>query len=204
MTAFSLARALTQPSQAYFVLGGNNTREIHAAELVREHPQMLTLISSGSEDPCIWNAFKRAYAPMDKVWLEKCAHSTFENMYYCLPILKSWHVSRITVIDSLSHEPRARWMARIIFGAHGIWTDFDVLKDGFPAKPELEFKTILDVIRACLWALASQVYYPKCGSVIQLSAVDMNYWNAHGYHCAHHINPKTGQIENDSVIPKTP
>jgi hypothetical protein len=204
MTGFSLVRALGQPSQAYFVLGGNNTREIHVADLVHQNPQMLTLISSGSADPCIWNAFQRAEAPMEKVWLEKCADSTFGNMYYGLPILKKWHVSRITVIDSRCHEPRAGWLARIIFSAHGIWTDLDILEDGFPAKPEDGFKTALDVTRACLWAIASQFYYPQCGNVIQLSTVDMNYWNEHGYHCAHHVNPKTGQIENDSVAPKTP
>ncbi|MBX9879487.1 MAG: YdcF family protein [Candidatus Obscuribacterales bacterium] len=202
-TTISLAIAATKPSQAYFVLGGNNTREIHAAELVAKHPQMLTLISGGSPDPCIWNAFQRANAPMDKVWLEKCADSTFGNMYYGLPILRSWKVSRITVIDSHSHEPRAQLLAGIIFATHGIWTDFDILDDGFPAKPEWDIKTALDVIRACCWAVISQFYYPHCSNVTQLSQVDMNYWNEQGYHCAHHINPLTGQIENDSVVRNT-
>ena len=111
-------------------------------------------------------------------------------------------MSRITVIDSRCHLPRAKWLAQIIFAAHGIWTDFDILEDGFPAKPELDLKTYLDVFRACLWAFASQFYYPQCGNVINLSKVDMNYWNRIGFHCAHHLNPKTGRIENDSVIPK--
>lgn len=199
-TVASLAIAATKSSQAYFVLGGNNTREIYAAGLVAKHPQMLTLISGGSADPCIRNAFQRANAPMDKVWLEKCADSTFGNMYYGLPILKSWKVSRITVIDSRSHQPRAQLLAGIIFAAHGIWADFDILDDGFPAKPEWDVKTVLDVIRAGCWAIISQLYYPHCINVTQLSQVDMNYWNERGYHCAHHINPLTGQIENDSVI----
>lgn len=202
LTSLNLFVSSTKPSQAYFVLGGNNTREIRAAELVAQHPQMKTLISSGSADPCIWNAFTRARAPMDNVWLEKCADSTFGNMYYGLPILKRWHVSRITVIDSRCHLPRAQWLAQIIFAAHGIWTDFDILEDGFPAKPEIDTKTLLDVMRAILWALASQFYSPSCANVTQLSSVDMNYWNRVGYHCAHHINPQTGIIENDSVIPK--
>lgn len=201
-TLFSLWQASKQPSKVYFVLGGNNDREIRAAELVALHPQMRTLISSGSADPCIWNAFSRANAPKENVWLEKCADSTFGNMYYCLPIIKSWHVNRITVIDSRCHLPRAKWLAQIIFTAHGIWTDFDILEDGFPAKPELDVKTCLDVIRACLWAVVSQFYYPQCHNVINLSKVDMNYWNQVGFHCAHHLNPKTGQLENDSVIPK--
>lgn len=202
LTLFSLLNAAGKQSQAYFVLGGNNTREIRAAELVAQHPDMLTLISGGSPDPCIWNTFMRAQAPMNKVWIEKCTDSTFGNMYYGLPILKSWHVSRITVIDSRCHLPRAKWLAQIIFSAHGIWTDFDILEDGFPAKPELDAKTYLDVFRACLWAVASQFYYPECKNVINLSKVDMNYWNRIGFHCAHHLNPKTGRIENDSVVPK--
>lgn len=198
---WNLFQSSLKSTESYFVLGGNITREIHVADLVAQHPTIPTLISTGSPDPCIWNAFNRAHAPMNRVWLEKCAESTFGNMYYAVPILKSWHVSRVTVITSRCHLPRAKWLAQIILGAHGIWTDFDILEDGFAAKPEMDVKTWLDVTRAIFWTLASQFYSPSCPDIMQLSSVDMNYWNKHGYHCAHHINPETGVIENDSVIP---
>lgn len=104
-----------------FVLGGSIRREVYVAELVKYYPEARVLISHGSSDPCIVLIFQKENTPIRKVWLEKCADSTFENFYYSLPILRQWDVRKVILITSGSHLPRAKWMAQILLGAYGIW-----------------------------------------------------------------------------------
>ena len=74
-----LYRHAQQPADAVLVLGGSIRREIFMAESVAEGNSLPVLISQGSQPPCIRILFDRISAPLDKVWLENCAESTFDN-----------------------------------------------------------------------------------------------------------------------------
>ncbi|MEC4853231.1 MAG: hypothetical protein SAJ12_19800, partial [Jaaginema sp. PMC 1079.18] len=80
--AFQLVRGATQPVDGFLVLGGSIQREIYTAQLLQQFPDIPVLISHGSPEPCIWLIFERENAPRDRVWLENCADSTFENFYF--------------------------------------------------------------------------------------------------------------------------
>jgi len=121
--AIALLQAAHAPVDADLVLGGSRDREIYVAQLVKQQPDIEILISQGSPDPCIVLIFERYGAPISRVWLEKCARSTFDNFYFSLAILQQWGVRKVQVITSPTHLPRAKWLGQIILGARGMWVD---------------------------------------------------------------------------------
>jgi|GEM_PF-1248578 hypothetical protein len=174
------------PTDGVLVLGGSIRREMYSAQYARSHPQIPILISTGSLPPCIYLIFERDNAPMDRVWLENCAYSTFYNFFYSLPILERWQVHHVELITSASHLPRAIWMARISLGLHGIWVEANIVPEiGRPGNQESRLKTLLDVTRTGLWAVVSQIHSPSCDQLTPLSQVDLDYWATKGFHCEH-------------------
>ncbi|AFY53666.1 hypothetical protein Riv7116_1093 [Rivularia sp. PCC 7116] len=183
-TTITVFFASSKPIDAFFVLGGSIKREMYVAELAKKYPQTPILISSGSEDPCIWLIFQRETVPTEKVWLEKCANSTFDNFYYSIPILQQWGVRKVKLITSTTHLPRAKLMAQILFGSHRMWVEPDIIQEkGIPGNREYWWKTGLDVTRSIFWAGVSQVMKPKCSKVIQLNQVNLQEWKNRGFKC---------------------
>jgi len=185
-TGLALRNAADRPTDAFLVLGGSIQREIYAAELAKQSPQTPILISSGSPDPCIWLLFDQSAAPQNQVWLERCADSTFGNFYFSLPILQQWQVRHVTLITSATHLPRAKWLAQILLGSHGIWVETQLVKEtGIPGNRESVLKTGLDVLRSLAWAGISQFYSPICRQVSPLSEIDLEAWQQRGFKCEH-------------------
>ncbi|MBE9212740.1 YdcF family protein [Plectonema cf. radiosum LEGE 06105] len=190
-TSITVFFASSKPVDAFFVLGGSIKREIYVAQLAEKYPQIPILISSGSLDPCIWLIFQRQAAPMSNVWLEKCADSTFDNFYYSIPILQNWGVHKVKLITSMTHLPRAKWIAQILLGAHGMWVEPDIIQEqGIPGNREHWLKTGLDVTRSLVWAGLSQIIKPQCSHVIQLNKVNLQEWQSRGFKCERQGNLK--------------
>ncbi|HEY9694402.1 MAG TPA: YdcF family protein [Oculatellaceae cyanobacterium] len=184
-----LGLAASRPVDAFFVLGGSIQREIYVAQLAQKYPEIPILISQGSKESCVLRLFQREQALIEQVWLERCAKSTFDNFYFGIPILHQWGVHKVKLITSPTHLPRAQWLAQILLGAHGIWVDLDIVQEqGIPGNRESWSKTALDLIRALVWAVISQVYSPKCDRVINLSDVNISGWQTKGFKCEHQAN----------------
>jgi uncharacterized SAM-binding protein YcdF (DUF218 family) len=184
---FNLCLAVTasdQKEDAIFILGGDLRLMVYAAQIALKHPEKRILISGGSPQPCAWILFDTMKAPMQNVWLEGCADSTFTNFFYSVPILKEWNVHKIRLVTSSNHLPRAKDMAQILLPSQGISINFDILdSNGIPANPESPLKTKLDLTRSTLWAPLSQAIKPRCNKVIRLSDVDMSIWRKKGFNC---------------------
>ena len=192
--ATQLYRHSQRPVDAILVLGGSIRREIVVAEAVAQGNDLPVLISHGAQPPCTRLVFERAAAPVDNVWLETCAESTFDNYRYSLPTLKKWQAQRVVVMTSPTHLPRAAWLAKILLGSHGIWVDMRLVEEiGIPGNNENRLKTLLDVERSLAWALVSQVYRPACSTVFPLASVDLTKWRQRGFTCER-------QAEIDSSI----
>jgi len=162
---------------AFFVFGGGLHRELYVARLKKQYPDVPVLISKGSLQPYILSIFERLQAPIYNVWIEECANSTFDNCCFGLPILKSWQVKKVMLVTSASHLPRAKLLAQIILGAHGIWVESSsVTEICTPGNQESKLKTVLDAIRASAWAIVSQFYSCSCSNIIPLAEVKMNEW----------------------------
>ena len=119
-TFTSLWRSRQAPTDAYLVLGGSIRREMYMAQLASsfDTPTPI-LVSAGSVDPCIRLLFEQTGAPLNNVWLENCAESTFGNFVYSVPLLERWGARHVTLVTSGSHTRRALTLARILFGARG-------------------------------------------------------------------------------------
>ena len=181
---FKLPYNATLPSDAFLVLGGSINREIYAAQLAKQNPHTPILISQGSKEPCILLIFQRDQAPIDQVWLENCAESTFGNFFFSLPILERWQVRKVTLITSASHLPRAKLLSYVLLGSHGIWVDLDIAPEtGVPGNQEFWFKTGIDLVRSLFWALLSQGIRPSCSKLYQLEDVDLSAWKTKGFTC---------------------
>ncbi|GAB1544124.1 hypothetical protein NUACC21_68000 [Scytonema sp. NUACC21] len=183
----TMISASSKSVDAFFVLGGSIKREIYVAQLARQHPQTPILISRGSPEPCLWLIFEQqAVDRMQNVWLEECAGSTFENLYYGIPILRGWGVHKVKLITSPTHLPRAKWMAQILFGAQGIWVETEIVQEqGVPGNRESRLKTALDVTRCLLWAGLSPIIQPQCSSLKKLVEVNITDWQRQGFKCEH-------------------
>lgn len=181
-----LKGAAHQPVDAYLVLGGSIRRELHVAQLSKLQPDIPVLISAGSQDPCLRLIYERVQAPLDQVWVEKCAQSTFGNFVFSLATLKQWQVHHIKLITSGSHTQRALWMAKIMLGAHRIWVTPEIVSEnGIPGNQESPLKTLADVVRSVVWAGISQFYLPRCDNLIPLTAVNLAEWRQTGFKCEH-------------------
>ncbi|WP_445635130.1 DUF218 domain-containing protein [Nostoc sp. DSM 114161] len=185
-TTITLLYASSQPVDTFFVLGGSIRRETYVVQQAKQYPQIPILISHGSPDPCIWLIFQREFASLENVWLEKCANSTFENFYYSIPLLRKWGVHKVKLITSPTHLPRAKWMAQILLGAHGIWVEPEIVQEsGVPGNQESWLKTGLDLTRSLFWAILSQIIQPQCSNVTRLADVDIQAWQSRGFRCEH-------------------
>lgn len=175
-----------KPVDGVLVLGGSIKREIYAAQLANQNPELPFIISQGSEAPCLWLIFQREDAPKNKVWLEQCSRSTFDNFFFCVTLLRQWGVHKVKLITSESHLPRAKWLAQIHLGALGMAVEVDPVQEtGVPGNQESTLKTSLDVARSLIWGVFSQIIKPPCFDIISLADVNMADWEEKGFVCEH-------------------
>ncbi|MEM8780953.1 MAG: YdcF family protein [Cyanobacteria bacterium P01_G01_bin.49] len=189
-----------KPVDGILVLGGSIRREIYAAKLARKSPELPIIISQGSKAPCIKLIFQQKKAPIDQVLLERCAQSTFDNFFFCVPLLNQKGIHKVKLITSEEHLPRAKWLSQIHLAARGIAVEVDAVKEiGVPGNEESPVKTFLDVARSLIWTIFSQVIQPPCFDVIPLTEVDLSSWYEKGFECEHQ-----GNVLSENVGVKTP
>ncbi|EKU99628.1 hypothetical protein Lepto7375DRAFT_1691 [Leptolyngbya sp. PCC 7375] len=183
----SLWPASQRPTDAYLVLGGSIRREMYMAQLASTFStEIPILVSAGSAEPCIRLLFEQARASLNQVWLENCAESTFGNFVYSVPILERWGARHVTLVTSGSHTFRAVTLARILFGAQGIWVEPLIVDEiGIPGNQETTLKSTLDISRSLLWAFVAQVHRPTCHRLTPLTAVNLEQWRQKGFKCEH-------------------
>jgi uncharacterized SAM-binding protein YcdF (DUF218 family) len=179
-----LPRNAKSPVDGVFVLGGSISREIYAAKLAQKNAQIPILIARGSPDPCLVWLFQKTKSPTSNIWLEICSRSTFTNFMFGLPILENWQVHKVQLITSGTHITRAKWLAKILLGSHGIWVDLVIAPErGVPGNRESWAKTGIDLTRATIWAFLSQMIKPSCSNVYLLNSVDLKVWQDRNFAC---------------------
>lgn len=182
----------SQPVGAYLVLGGSIMREIYIAKVESLTPEIPVIISSGSDAPCVYYIFKNQQVPIDNVWIEGCARSTFTNFIYPISILKKWGVKKVEVITSETHLPRADLLAKILLNSKGIALQLTAIKEerGISGNNESTLKTIIDTTRSIGWAFISQFISPRCNSLMNLKDINWKKWNKAGFSCERRGNVK--------------
>ncbi|MGL5034346.1 MAG: YdcF family protein [Microcystaceae cyanobacterium] len=164
-----------KPIDGFLVLGGHIQREVYAAELAQKFPDVPILISGGTLPPCAHEIFSKRAIPVERVVVEPCAQSTFDNFLFSVPILKKWKVHHIKLITSPDHLPRAKWLADILLGSQGIAVQVDIETESYRigVSTESAFKSFLDVSRALFFALLGQVWTFSCDRLQPLDQLDI-------------------------------
>jgi uncharacterized SAM-binding protein YcdF (DUF218 family) len=141
-----------EPPSAIVVLGGGIQRELHAADIARSRPQLSVIVSSGSPRPCLYGYFtEQAQVAWDRVTADYWATDTLTNFTATLPLLRRGGHRHVLLVTSESHLPRARLLASIVWGSHGI--AFDPATVRGRTNEESNLRTLADGARALLWVI---------------------------------------------------
>ena len=169
----------SQPMDCVLVLGGDPSREVFAAALVKRNANLNVIVSGGSPAVHVRKIFVAADVSLNRVILDRSAKSTFENFLYSLPLLKRVQAHKVGIVTSEGNQERALSMARILLWFNGMSVQNEVLPFAFAEQGHNEstWKTCLDIVRALLYAPISTLYCPE-GKTEELKSVDPNLkWN---------------------------
>ncbi len=135
--------------EAILVLGGEEERELFAAQFAQKHPELHIWVSSGSPEWYTKKVFTKAEIPRNHLHIDHQATDTVTNFTTLVDELQAKGIDGVYLITSDDHMPRARVIGEIVFGSRGI-----VIKPvPVPSKrdPEPIEKCLRDGARALLW-----------------------------------------------------
>jgi uncharacterized SAM-binding protein YcdF (DUF218 family) len=152
LSAFHIQQAREEPLGAIVVLGGGIQRELAAARIARQIPYIPIIVSSGSPGHCTRHYFVDLHGiPPERLVMDFRAGDTLTNFTATLPELRARGVQRVLLVTSQGHLTRARTLAWIVWGSHGI--AFDIAAIAGEVEGESFLKTTLDAVRATGWLL---------------------------------------------------
>jgi uncharacterized SAM-binding protein YcdF (DUF218 family) len=142
------------PPQAILVLGGATEREIYAAQLAQEHPDLPIWVSSGSNREYSEWVFAEAGIDPARLNLDFRAVDTVTNFTTLADEFKASDIRNLYLITSDYHMRRARLIGSIVLGSRGI--HFRALEVTSARSPESVEKAIRDGARAVLWVMTGR------------------------------------------------
>lgn len=140
--------------QAILILGGGREREEFTAQFAQYYPYLDIWLSSGSPPQQARPIFRTAGIPDRRVHLDYRAVDTVTNFTSLVADFKRHHFQHVYLITSEFHMPRAKAIATIVFGSHGItFTPISVPSD----KPtESQLRVLRDSGRSLLWLISGR------------------------------------------------
>ena len=149
----AIAYSQTPIPQAILTLGGGADREKFTAQFAQSHP--LTIwVSSGSQRTQARQIFQDANISTSQVNLDYRATDTVTNFTSLVKDFQRQNYRHIYLITSDFHMPRAKAIAFIVLGSHGIaYTPVAI-----PTQKESEskLKIVRDSIRAVIWLITGK------------------------------------------------
>lgn len=135
--------------QGILTLGGSKDREQVTAEFVRLDPSLKVWISRGQSIKESRKIFQAAGAPLARVHFDRRAEDTVTNFTSVVKDLKNRQIAHIYIITSDFHMPRAKAIATIVLGSHGI--TFTPVSVPSHQPPEPWLSILRDSGRAIFW-----------------------------------------------------
>ncbi|WP_017716222.1 YdcF family protein [Kamptonema formosum] len=139
---------IDQP-EAMLVLGGDTKREVFAAKLAREYPDIEIWVSGGSNREYAEWVFSEAGIDRKRLHLDERAVDTVTNFTTLVDELQARKISSIYLVTSDDHMRRATVIGEIILGSRGM--TFKPVPVPSGRDPEPIKKSIRDGARAILW-----------------------------------------------------
>jgi uncharacterized SAM-binding protein YcdF (DUF218 family) len=158
---FKLAIALyfAPVPQAILVLGGNNHRMYHAAEMASQNPTLKVWVSDYA---FIYEfnsgIFRGAGVGDERMHYNFCATDTVTNFTCTVGDLVKNQIRHLYLVTSDFHIQRAKAIATFVLGSRAIaFTPVSVPAENMPS--ETQFRRFRDALRAIAW-----IYTGKTGS----------------------------------------
>ncbi len=150
----AIASYQTPHPQAILTLGGGIEREKFTAQFAHIHPSLEIWVSSGSKPEKARTIFRHADIPDERVHLDRRAVDTVTNFTTLVADFKRRDINHVYLITSDFHMKRAKAIATIVLGSHGIaFTPVSVPSD----KPvETKLHILRDVGRSVFWLVTGR------------------------------------------------
>lgn len=137
--------------QAIFVLGGDLNRSTFAARLWQDHKELDIWVS---DFPYYLDAHRKIFCLLDvpesKLRLDGRATDTVTNFTTLVKEFSSHRIKHLYLVTSSYHMKRAKAIATVILGSHGIVTT-PIAVPASPRRSESLLRIIRDVTRSILW-----------------------------------------------------
>lgn len=147
--------------QAILMLGGEKQRDIQAAQLAQQEPNMRAWISTQRSPEVIYLRFADAGVSSDRVIVDGRATDTLTNFTTTVGTLRAHNVRHVYLVTADYHMPRAEAIAFWIFGSRGIvYTPVrvQVTEKNLIESGERAWKIPRDVVRSWVWLVTG---WPK-------------------------------------------
>ena len=138
-----------QSPDAILVLGGAPEREVYAASLARQEPDLDIWVSSGSNPEYANWVFSNAGIDPNRVHLDYRAVDTVTNFTTLVEDLQQQGIDSIYLVTSDFHMLRAWIVAEIVLGSRGI--ALRTISVPTTDMKEPAFKVVRDGVRAMVW-----------------------------------------------------
>ncbi len=137
--------------EAIFVLGGDYKREVFAAQLAKQYPNIPIWVSSGSPEGYVKKIFRSRGIKSDRLHLDYRAVDTVTNFTTLADELRAREIDSVYLVTSQSHMTRARVIAEIVFGSRNIIVKPRSVNTNSQEEP-VE-KSVRDGARSVLWLM---------------------------------------------------
>jgi uncharacterized SAM-binding protein YcdF (DUF218 family) len=135
--------------QAFLVLGGDPKREEAVAEIANWYPKLDIWVSSGPNAKETMRIFQnKAILPI-RLHIDQRAVDTVTNFTTLVKDFQKTHIQHLFLVTSDYHMPRAKAIASLVLGSHGIV--FTPLSVPSNQPPESSLRILRDIIRSLVW-----------------------------------------------------
>ncbi len=140
--------------QAILILGGGNEREKFTAQFAQNHPSLDIWVSSGISCKQANKIFGEARIPKSRINLDYRAVDTVTNFTSLVEDFEKLNLKHLYIVTSDFHLPRAKAIATIVLGSHGItFTPVSVPSQ----QPKESFLHISrDIFRSIFWIITGR------------------------------------------------
>ncbi len=148
-------RAAVPTPQAIFVLGGGQDREVAAAQMAHQYPELDVWISTGSPPEVVSKIFTDAGIPLSRLKLDYRASDTVTNFTTMAERFEQQQIEHVYLVTSDFHMRRARAISFFVFGSKGIvCTPIETLSN---KDKESSLRALRDVVRSLIWSLVDRI-----------------------------------------------
>ncbi len=140
--------------QAILTLGGGEAREKFTAQFAQNHPSLNIWVSSGISCKKANRIFREAGIIEQRINLDYRAVDTVTNFTYLVTDFEKLKLKHLYIITSDFHMPRAKAIATIVLGTHGITFTPVCVPSKLPKESFVHISR--DIFRSIFWLITDR------------------------------------------------